>query len=74
MIAKTATRNSLIVFVENVFVNQATLEMEKPAFLLCLVSAMHVLVSELYIISGAENSSRKSKVVGSKSILGGGGE
>ena len=49
MIAKTATRNSLIVFVENVFVNQATLEMEKPAFLLCLVSVLHVLVSDLYI-------------------------
>ena len=49
MIAKTVTRNSLIVFVGNVFVNQATLEMEKPAFLLCLVSVLHVMVSELYI-------------------------
>jgi hypothetical protein len=59
MIAKTVTRNSLIVFVENVFANQATLEMEKPAFLLCLVSVMHVLVSDLYIYLERELESRK---------------
>jgi hypothetical protein len=59
MIAKTATRNSLIVFVENVFVNQATLEMEKPAFLLCLVSVLHVLVSDLYTYLERERELKK---------------